>query len=446
MLDILFIGLFLGIPFIVINIMHKIDLKFFTISIPSFLIISIFVFAYIGTLPLYFAWDEFRFNAGVQDKKLIFQVFIFSSLTIFGLLGGFAFSKYILKMQNIGPTSKLRVIEKIEFLFLITLMIFSFCILVLYLLRVESIALISLIFENSKEAAISRSLMTNDFSGKYHWYSLGMHHVMIIVTFIFFSAWLISKEKSIFILFLLSFIGSSFVALMTTEKAPFAWLIIGLFLTYYLTNFEGKMPIKNIIILFVSTIIVLTIFYMLIGNNIYLVENYYDIVATLKMVFSRTFAGSIQPAYHYLEFFPHHQEFLMGRSFPNPGGIFSFEPYRMTVEVMNWKYPEHLTLGIVGSMPTVFWAEAYANFGYYGIIIIPFLVGIVIWIISFLVNKIENTPIKIGLLVWIILHYKDLSITGFSGYLVDFYFICIIFIFLILFLLIYKLKKFKEKV
>ena len=40
--------------------------------------------------------------------------------------------------------------------------------------------------------------------------------------------------------------------------------------------------------------------------------------SALFSVFSRTFTGQIQPAYHYLEFFPEIEPFLLGRSMTNP--------------------------------------------------------------------------------------------------------------------------------
>jgi oligosaccharide repeat unit polymerase len=263
-----------------------------------------------------------------------------------------------------------------------------------------------------------------------------MHHLLSIVTFIFFSAYLVSKKYSVLILFIISFIVSSFIAVMTIEKAPFIWLIIGLFLTYYLSKHKGKIPITSTILLAGSVLVLLVMFYMVWSNNS-------NVILSLKAVFSRATIGSIQPAYYYLEFFPDQQEFLFGKSFPNPGGLLPFKPYSLTVEIMNWKFPEYIKWGVVGSMPTIFWAEAYANFNYYGVIIIPFFVGIAIWIISYLSNKIENTPIKIGLLVWLILHYKDLSITGFSGYLIDFYFIFVTVTFGIIILItnIFKIER-----
>jgi len=272
---------------------------------------------------------------------------------------------------------------------------------------------------NIADAKLARSMMGNDFGGKYHLYHLIMHHLFNIVTFALFSAYLLTRKKIILLFFIISFLGSSFSAVMATEKGPFASILIGLLLVYTLTILKRKVPIKIIIIFLIALFSSLTIFYIYFMGS----EN---VVSAIGSILSRALAGSIQPAYYYLEFFPEHQEFLMGRSFPNPGGILPIEPYRITVEVMNWVHPNDK--GIVGSMPTVFWAEAYANFGFFGVLFIPFVVGLLIYIVYYLFDKIENTPIKIGFYVWTMQHFQTISITGFSGFLIDFYLIALTFI------------------
>jgi len=439
MLDVLFVILFFTFPFLVFKYMNTIKHNIFTISVPVFLIISMFVYAYSGLLPLYFGWDEYRYSMGVQDKALIFQVLIYSIVSIVGLLAGFTYAKVILKMNNFQKFDYIRQISRKEFLVLLGLMAFCFVVLFIYLSKVPSIALFVALFEGaSSDSHLARSLMGNDFFGKYHWYSLILHDLFNIVTFALFSAFLLTKRKIVFLFFLISFLGSSFAAVMATEKGPFAEILIGLLLVYGLSLLKGKVPIKATIILLVVLFSSLTAFYILFMGSA-------DVYSAFVSIFSRALAGSIQPAYHYLEFFPYHQDFLMGRSFPNPGGILPIEPYRMTVEVMNWVNPNDK--GIVGSMPTVFWAEAYANFGLFGVVLVPFIMGVVVYAVYYLVDKIENTPIKIGFFVWLMQHFKTLSVTGFSGFLVDFYLIMLTFIFIISisFANKFKIKYYKGK-
>lgn len=420
MLDILFIILFCTFPFIVFKYMDTIGHNIFSISVPVFLIISMFVYAYSGLLPLYFGWDEYRYNMGVQDRALIFQVLIFSIISIVGLLAGFTYAKVVLKMNNFQKFDYIRQISRKELFVLVGLIGFCFFVLFVYLFKVPSIALFVALSEGaSSDSHLARSLMGNDFDGKYHWYSLIMHDLFNIVTFALFSAFLLTKRKILFFFFIVAFLGSSFAAVMATEKGPFAQILIGLLLVYGISLLKGKIPIKATIILVVVLFSSLIVFYIVfMGSK--------DVFSAFGSIFSRALAGSIQPAYHYLEFFPHHQDFLMGRSFPNPGGILPIEPYKMTIEVMNWVDPNDY--GIVGSMPTVFWAEAYANFGVLGVVFVPFVIGVVVYTVYYFVDKIENTPMKIGFFVWLMQHFKSLSITGFSGYIIDFYFIMLTFI------------------
>ena len=440
MLDILFIVLFFTFPFIVFKYMDTIGHNIFSISVPVFLIISMFVYAYSGLLPLYFGWDEYRYNMGVQDRALIFQVLIFSIISIVGLLAGFTYAKVVLKMNNFQKFDYIRQISRKELFVLVGLIAFCFFVLFVYLSKVPTIALFVALSEGaSSNSDLARSLMGNDFDGKYHWYSLIMHDLFNIVTFALFSAYLLTKKKIMLFFFLVAFLGSSFAAVMATEKAPFAQILIGLLLVYGISLLKGKIPIKATIILLIVLFSSLIIFYIFFMGSA-------DVFSAFISIFSRALAGSIQPAYHYLEFFPQHQDFLMGRSFPNPGGILPIEPYKMTVEVMNWVDPNDY--GIVGSMPTVFWAEAYANFGVLGVLFVPFVIGVVVYTVYYFVDKIENTPMKIGFFVWLMQHFKSLSITGFSGYIIDFYFIMLTFILIlsIAFANRLKIKYYKGKI
>lgn len=141
----------------------------------------------------------------------------------------------------------------------------------------------------------------------------------------------------------------------------------------------------------------------------------------LLAAFSRAFTGSIQPAYHYLEFFPVQHDFLYGRSFPNPGGLFPWEPYRLTEEVMAWVYPDDV--GVVRSAPTIFWAELYANFGVPGVALVPVFVGFALYVLALCVARLPDGPVKTGYLVWLLLHFKNLAVSSFSGFMIDFYFV-----------------------
>lgn len=450
MQDALFIISFIFFPILCIKYMHKIGLNIFTISIPTILICSIFVFAYIGVFPLYFEWDSYRVSLGITDKDIIFKIFLFNCISILGLLIGFNFSKNILKLNINFSTNNISNISKLDFIFLIIVFVFCFIVFLIYLSKIQEIA----IFLKFKEIYLGystnkidfiRSNMTNSFSGKYHWYNLFMNNILLVVTLSFFIDLLKNGNKTnskikVF-LFIISLFLTIFISSMAIEKAPLILLLISLFLAYIIVNNNGRINIKYMISFLIFLILLLTILYYYVYWYQYTFE-YNFILHSFKTVLSRIFTGSIQPAYHYLEFFPINHDFLYGRSFPNPQGIFPFQPFNLTEEIMNFAQPENIKSGIVGTMPTIFWAEAYANFGFIGVLIIPFIIGIIIWIVSFLIAKLHNTPIKIALYVWLILHFRKLSESGFSGYIIDFYFIFTVGLFLSFILFYGKISKF----
>lgn len=411
MLDFLFIFIFLFFPPLVMLYMHKVGMDIFKISIPSVLILSMFAYAYVGLMPLYFGWDQYRYDMGVQDKTLVFQVLLMSMWTIVGLLVGFTYARYTLKMKPLVDFDCMRQLRVIEVLSLMGLMVLCYLVLLIYLSKVPQIALFVALNDGASTASqLARSNMGNNFDGKYHWYHLFFSDLFAIVTWSCFSAYLVSKRKFTLMLFLIAFLGASFAAIMATEKAPFAQILIGLLFTYALTKLNGQIPIKSTVIFFIILFSVLVCFYIyFMGSD--------GIISAFISIFSRAFAGSIQPAYYYLQYFPVEQDFLLGKSFPNPGGIMPYTPFELTQVMMEWVNPN--TDGIVGSMPTVFWAEAYANFSYVGVLIMPFVIGVLVYFFNYFFGKIENTPIKVGFYAWLVLHFKSLSITGFSGFLFD---------------------------
>lgn len=433
-MDFIFVMLYLLFPFFVLFLMKTAGLSFFKITIPSVVVGSMFVFAYVGILPLYFGWDTYHYIIGVQDKIRILQMFALSSWSILTMVLGFVFANKCIdvKHRRLIP-AEIRPLKYREKLILLFLLIFCLIILKIYISKIPRIAIFVALSEGFKEAKIARSLMGNAFAGKYHWYKLVIRDLLSLITYAFYANWLITKGKHAFVIFSISFCLATFSLVMATEKAPFAWFLVALCFVYILVSKDGNLSMKNLIGLIFSLVVILIIFYLsFMGSR--------NISSSIFSVFSRTFTGSIAPSYFYLEFFPAQHDFLWGISFPNPRGIFPFEHYRLTVELMNWRFPYLAERGITGSMPTVFWGEIYANFGLWGVFLLPFFIGFLIYFLSYFVHKLENTPIKIAFIVWLIMHYKNLSVTGVSGFLIDIYFAAILFFVIIIVIIANKGK------
>lgn len=420
MTDLLFTLVFLLVPTIALVLMRLFNLSLFRVSIPEFVIVSMFVFSYVGLLPLYFGWDEYRYET-VNDKSLIFIMLLCSGWAIISMILGFAFVQFLIGKVGVGRDIRsISVLGGTERLFVWLLLGVCVAVLLLYLSQLSNIALFVALSADATNVDMwtSRSAMGNDFGGKYYRYSIFMHDTLYFLGYVFFAIYLLKKSIFNLVCFVSVFLITSFSALMTIEKGPFMWFIIGLYLMYVLVEQDGRYPVRGLSKLFTVAFGVLIILYL----------NLFDsttIEGAAISIMSRVFTGGVTPAYYYMEYFPEVENFLYGRSFPNPGGIFPFEPFPLTQTISSWKFPQNYDFGIVGSAPTVFWAEIYANFGYVGVAIAPFYVGAALYLLSVFLEKLPASPVTLGLAVWAAIHFQFLSQTGISMYLVDTYFIAV---------------------
>lgn len=304
--------------------------------------------------------------------------------------------------------------------------IIGLLILFLYTKQVPDLAIFNIFsFDDKNNLRSLRSDMGNNFQGSYFLYSIFMRDILQFLIFSFYTQWLLFKEKRDLYMVIFLFFVNSFVALMATEKAPIIWLIAGLFLVNILVKNKGVIPLKSLMKIIIPAFTILICMYMFFMKSM-------SISDAFTSVLSRAFTGSITPAYFYLVLFPEYHDYLYGTSFPNPMGIFPYEPFRLTVMVMDWVNPELEQLGIVGTMPTVFWAEIYANFGPVFIAPFAFFVGFMLKLFEGIILKFRHLPLSIGYFVWVILYFKNLSVTSFSNYTLNIPLIIVTLVFILI--------------
>jgi hypothetical protein len=421
--NILFTFAWFAVPWLWIYVLKLGGMRLMTLSLPSFVLISIFIFQYAGFPVLYFGLDEYRAEY-VTDRGLLLEAWLITSVSSLLLCLGALFGSLIL-----NPLGYFKSYENINFFLPLHLKrkvyilgVFCIGVLLTYIAKVgfENIALIT-VFKGatSGEIALARSLMGNDFGSAYHWYNFFMRECLIFISLILIAikingAQYVSGIYTFSILF-----ATVFSLIMATEKALFIDFLIAISLVYVISKRRGVVSSSLIINLFVYMTIVLISFYIFFMGDAGIAEGAWS-------VFSRGFTGSLQPIYHYLEFFPMKQDWQYGATFPNPGGIFPFTPYNLTVEVMNFVQPDHYNTGIVGTMPAIYWGEIFANFGYWGVLTIPLFVGFALYLINWCVYSLKLNPLNAALFAWLLVHYKNLSITSISMFVFDFNLILIL--------------------
>lgn len=436
MFEFLFLILFFLFPFVIyFSYIYLLRESFLKVGILNFLLISIFVFAYIGVVFLFFHMDPLRVSNGVVNKETIFEIWLYSSISAFFIIVGAFFSKKVLAIAdssfNIQKINKITNIQRYKsYVFIFLGLIFLF----LYIKSVPNIAIFNIFSFESKSGIQSlRSDMGNNFQGSYFIYSIFMEDILKFLLFSFYAQWLIFNNRKDLYVVIFLFLVNGFVALMATEKAPIIWLIIGMFLVNVIIRRGGKIPLRSIVKISIP------VFAILIGMYMFFMKSL-SVSDAFNSVLSRTFTGSITPAYFYLELFPEHYDYLHGKSFPNPKGILPYEPVRLTVLVMDWVNPQLEQLGIVGTMPTVFWAEIYANFGPLLIAPASFFVGFILKMFDGFILKFRELPLCIGYYVWVILYFRSLSVTSFSNFILNISLIVITVIFVFISMRNFKLN------
>lgn len=422
MIDVLFSILFFLILALFYALMRCVNISLMRFSIVSFVLIYMLVFAYIGILPLYFQWDPYRVYSGVSDPNTVLVLFALSSVSIFLLLLGVIASKKLMRGRVVICDGFIRSCTSKEMLLMILVFTISLVVLLLYLIKVPEIAIFSVIKDPASKFA-ARSSMGNAFDGSYHWYKTFFSDVMLFILFSAYANKVIAKKKSASLFFLIVFVAAAFAAVMATEKGPFINLIIGLFIAKCIVKNNGQYPAKKGLVFIATVFLFLILFYVYFMGST-------ELLPALLSILSRTFTGQITPAYWYLEYFPKHHDFLGGLSFPNPGSLLPFIPFNIPVEISSWKFPEHVSMGIVGSAPTVYWGEMYANFGIWGVILFSFITGFFLQALDKVFQFADNNPLKIGVVVWLALHFSTLSGTGLTTFFADSYAVVVIGIFL----------------
>lgn len=412
LIDISFYVIFASIPFLAMELLPYSGVSLRRFSIPSVFIIFYFFSAYVGILPLYFQWDPYRVTLGVVDRTILLKMLLYSGAALIMTILGFIYGRQVIGFNQGGEEYEgLTGANRKQRVFIFFLMLLCGWILVEYIRRIETIALFKVLAGDMKGALEARSRMSNAFEGKYWHFRIFFRTLLDYCVILFFADYLIKRRRISGLVFGVGFLAAAFSATMGIEKGPFIYLLIMIYLAIVVSR-GGKywQPSAKYIAMVMGGSITLFYIYFVGAENIRLL--YYGIVG-------RVFMGQITPAYFYLDLFPRHIDYLWGASFPNPGGILPFHNYKLTMEVASFMFPASFATGIVGSAPTVYWAEIYANFGPIGILFSAFFVGIILFGVSHILSKLRLSPPVLAATVTLAAHYTNLSGTSFSGYLFD---------------------------
>jgi oligosaccharide repeat unit polymerase len=241
-------------------------------------------------------------------------------------------------------------------------------------------------------------------------FALTLTPVLSLIVYLFA---VLTNEPRWKLLFVFLFAGAVFVNVYDLAKSPIFFYFIMFFLVRI---YIGKMrfsPVKLAVYGIIGGAVLVGMYVVIQGVN--------DIGTFLsynKGPIGRLILAQIAPTFLHLNIFGEALPFLYGKSLPTAlTGLFDIDNVRSARMVMAHVFPERIEDGTGGVLNTLFVAEAYANFGYLGIIIGTLYVGAVIQLLYIFFLRLPKNPIFLSLFVYFSINIPRTIVGGFTDFL-----------------------------
>ena len=394
-----------------------------TISLPT--ISSFFLFWYIlipvvGSTIMNIFYTEYEYNLGFYERKdLIFNTWLYTIIGLYFIPLGMQFANWLFRYDAANSFNTFReqpisyLYEKALFVVVLVSMFISFIVLYIYIQKIGTVPILGVLQHLSPtQLAELRSQASNGFDGKLYRYlffikTLPMLWLIVAYFYKFVSRkWLVT--------FIVLLVYNIFISIMNLEKAPLVNLLMILLIVHFFI--VGRINWRYLllfILVAIGALLVMYIFFMGVSSK--------GLLDTLAAPFHRAFVGTISP-FFWWKLYSEQYGFLHGLTLPNPHHLFNFDNVQVSTEVMAFVHPELKDLGIVGSMPTVFWADWYINFGVFAIFLGMILFGFIMQSLDiFLINRMKKRKrvLMLALFVYLLFYFKRYIATSYLGILFD---------------------------
>ncbi|MBF0405904.1 MAG: oligosaccharide repeat unit polymerase [Candidatus Riflebacteria bacterium] len=209
-----------------------------------------------------------------------------------------------------------------------------------------------------------------------------------------------------FFWFVFSFFTSIIYSISALVKGPVVYLLLGMVFAFFMAskkkyNLSKLLPIG---LLFLFLMGILSVFFQGVEKSgTFGVFDY--LIIGVGAFFHRVCFGQLICSYLAFDYFPAIHEHLgfssTGRAIHDILGLPFSDDYGIIV--MSIFRPEQVAAGTAGHATTMFFGEAWANFGYFGILIAPLWVGFVTQIVNIFFLKIEKKPFNMALYIFFLI-------------------------------------------
>ena len=370
-------------------------------NIYSILILfHLFFHVYIGAYLIASGYSRNSVINQISDQDLIIRTFYYISFSIFLLYLGFKISDLFFKNKSSNafndflkrPLENYNVKGENFLVFLFKcLLLFCFASSIYVTYVNGEIPFVKLLFNSQSELLLSR----NDFN-------LNFKRIKIIKNVIFeqltpllclFFYALKSKKHSYKYWFYFSLLLSIYAAVFSGAKSPVIVLFINLFvLRYYLI---GKISNKQIIKTFLVLIMLVLIIILLASGN----SNF---SLALEYLFNRIFIDEVSGTFLMFDIYPSTYDHIYFQSLSeflsNLFGVTKVDNAQRAT--MLYAFGERAESGLFNQLSSYFLGEAWANFGFYGIILAPIYVGFILGFFINLIIRAKKTFLSVSILTY----------------------------------------------
>jgi len=296
------------------------------------------------------------------------------------------------------------------------------------LLKTHQVPLFALLKGNLSEIGSLRIGAARGFGGNVYIrniFAIALTPLLSLIAYVYAVK---TKQLKWFFLFLALFGCAIVISVYDLSKSPiFFYIIMFIFVRIYI----GKTVLTRgkIYALTITGAVAIVIMYVFIQG----VTDVNAFFSYSSGPIGRIILAQISPTFLHLDIFGNSIPFLNGRSLPSIitswFGIDQLEQVRSARLVMANAFPNRIEDGTGGVLNTLFIAEAYANFGYLGIILGTIYVGILVQLIYIIFIRLPKNPVFLCLFIYFSINIPRTLVGGFTDFLFNPVWIFITFLF-----------------
>jgi hypothetical protein len=409
MLDILFWFLYV-FPLLVLFLLSKKGIfSIFKISIANVLVLFYLISNHFGLATIYNNGYIRSGEIAVNHSTLILLVGYNNIVVFLFVLTGIFFSKYYSKPKHIKIVAEEK-LNLLPFLFILPILLFFS----LYKFM-DASPLQLLLAGDVKGATIERISQVSEnrtsILGIKHSYVMILFEICSYIIILLLIAYNTTKNRIILFFLILYLLVFILFNISNVAKGVFLLVFYYFIFVYAQMKNDGNLFIKKFLLYLIPFFILLVyISFWTLGSAD--VDFFYP--------FERLLIGNLEPQYAIVNYYGFHN-LLYGLSAPS---FFTFWNHtQIDINFVAWQLlglGEGLD-GLSYTAPFSFVGEAHANFHVFGVILVSILVFTFFRILDLFVLKIQSSLVRYSLLIYLSLHYSNMSITGALSYLVDYY-------------------------